>query len=266
MTRSRSGRSAASAAPAEEHDGGELVTSQADAAADARLYIRAAASASSAAARSPRRGLPTVRICDARGPLLPATTRVKVILYPLPGPGRGYLALQSQRTRDAAAGHGREAAGGLVGYSAELSKRSADATADAPSVPAAGSGRNVATHAGNAESEPLAAPSPLELAIQRMNSAAAFMAALEPSERPARRQQHDSGWAGIQTAFLCSAAAGGGLYGPTPACRDNQPPATPQLIRLLGRAVRGSALLAEISRRAALIRTGGHAELSHCTW
>ena len=258
VTRSQASKDAASAAPAASaatHEDGRRVKGQDDAAADARFHVTASPIATSVGATSTRRCVPVIRVSDASGAPAPATTRVKVIVYPLPSPNHGYLALRSPSPREVAATRGKEAAGGLAWGGADGRNRSDGATVGVANQPAKlAINQTTAAAPTDDTSHSTGGPTPLELAIRQMNCAAAAMAALDGCERRETRRLRRGWWAGALTAFLCSSAAGSGR--PMAAVRDKE--ALGVARNLLEHAISASALLTEVSRRVGLVRRGVH--------
>ena len=222
---------------------------------DARFCI----AASAPPAGSPRKcSAPVISVLHTDGAPASPETQVKVIVYPLPSPGRGYLALRCSIPLDGAAAGCATATAEGPGEAA-LHANACHANAASSGVSSAAS--TGATSVGNlphcnssAQSHLPAVRSALEGVIQRMNHAAYALSALH-SDLGARWAHPASKRVGMTIAVLGSAAAAADLDEQLQSDAHNgQPPLAGQ--RLLRRALRGSALLAEVSRRVAILRKG----------
>ena len=251
VTRSQSSSSAATPSGAKQSAAWAATVSQRGN-ANARLFITAHAPTDSSAQR---RATPAIGVCQPDGAPAPAGTRLKVILYPLPRPGRGYLALHSPvlPDREAAGDAGASAASRASTVGQTGARGGAPAAAGGSSAAGTGavSGQQPDCGSATASGEAPAQQSPLADVIRRMNSAAYALAA--PHGEPQAAGLHSrSRCVCIAVAVLCSAAAGAGVS------KELQPRAKHAAPRqgLRRHALRSSALLAEVSRRGACLRQG----------
>ena len=204
---------------------------------------------------------PLISVSGPDGAPTPPGCRVKVILYPLARPGRGYLSLRcfisssARRTYDTAA-----AAADCRAAAATHPETRSKAQLVSSSGPPAASTHSVSgqqQRRGNdgGLGQSAAVRTALQTVVNCMNCAAYALAALQSGEMPASQLRPHSRWADIITAALCSGAAGAGLYEHVqPEAWDGPPREAGR--GLLRGALRRSALLAEISRRLAILRRG----------
>lgn len=255
VTRSQSSTSAATPSAAKQSaartaNGPELQS------ADALFSITAYAPPDG---NTQRHIMPAISACHADGAPAPSGTRLKVILYPLPRPGHGYLSLRWPVSPDAGAAGDAPACTAPRASIVAQTGACGDATAPGDSVAAApssgaSSGQQAEHGSGGASDQTTAQQTRLEQVIQHMNRAAYALTAVkvEPrTQEPATQYK----WLDVVMTVLCSAAGGAGEKQTVqPKGVDDPPRGAGQ--KLLRRALRGSAMLQEVSRRHALLREG----------
>lgn len=256
VTRSQSSDSAADAQSAAKRSAAQIATAKELRSADAVFSITAHAPPDG---NAQWQAAPAISVCHSDGAPAPSGTRLKVILYPLPRPGHGYLALRWPIIPDA--GPAGDAITGAAPRPSIVARTDAcggataagDSVPEAPSTEASGGQR--AEHGSGGALQPTAAPwTRLEKVIKYMNRAAHALAALKGELRTQGSARH-SAYVDIVLNILCTAAVGAGdTTHLQPKAGDDLPRGAGQ--RLLRHALRGSALLQDVARRYAMLRKG----------
>ena len=255
VTRSQSSSSAETPSAARRSPA-QAAAAQKLCSADALFFVTAHAPADGSARR---RTTPAISVCHSDGAPTASETRLKVILYPLPRPGRGYLALRcpvpvADGTRAAAAADAARRADavphvGLCGGATAAGDSSAAASGIASS-----SGQQAERGSASPGGEAAARQTRLESVLMHVNCAAYALAVLRGSARTQSHVTHSS-WVDVVTKMLCSAAVGAGDVGAVqPEAGDVPPHGAGQ--RLLQLTLRSSAFLKEVCRRGAMLRKG----------